>query len=113
MAAFALNVNVVLVANSENDNVSSSSAVQVVAAVISLGVLTMVSLWCLFQLKTPNYTIPSVAIWTTFWIFVGLHNPKELILDTFSESEINGFCYGAIGLFFALIYCCILKLFTS
>ncbi len=107
MAAFALNVNVVLVAE------KVSSTVQVVAGVISLGVLTMVSLLCLFKVKTPNYTIPSVAIWTTFWIYVGLHNPKALILDTFSSSEINGFCYGAIGVFFVLIYCCILKLFTS
>mmetsp|Transcript_19275 Transcript_19275/g.29090 ORF Transcript_19275/g.29090 Transcript_19275/m.29090 type:complete len:280 (+) Transcript_19275:131-970(+) len=107
MAAFALNINVVLVAD------KASSTAQVVAAAISLGVLTIVSIYCLFVVKATNYTIPSVAIWTTFWIYIGLHNPKALILDTFSSSEINGFCYGAIGVFFVLIYCCVWKLFSS
>mmetsp|Transcript_3239 Transcript_3239/g.5441 ORF Transcript_3239/g.5441 Transcript_3239/m.5441 type:complete len:280 (-) Transcript_3239:1442-2281(-) len=107
MAAFALNINVVLVAD------KASSTVQVVAAALSLGVLTVSSLSCLYKVKTPNFTIPSVAIWTTFWIYVELHNPKEMIVDTFSTNEINGFCYGAIGVFFVLIYGCIYKLFSS
>jgi len=107
MAAFALNINVVLVAN------KASSAVQVVAAAISLAVVTIASLSCLLRGKTPKYTIPSVAIWTTFWIYIALHNPKPLIVDTFSSNEINGFCYAAIGVFFSLIYCCVWKLFSS
>jgi benzodiazapine receptor len=107
MAAFALNINVVLVAE------KASSTVQVVVAALSLVVLTISSLACLYKVKTPIYTIPCVAIWATFWIFVELHNPKELIVDTFSTSEINGFCYGAIGVFFTLTYACIHKLFSS
>jgi branched-subunit amino acid transport protein AzlD len=108
LAAFALNINVVLVAN------NVSSVVQVIAAVLSLGVLSLISIWCLFGKtltnQTPNYTIPSVSIWTTFWIYVELHNPKTMIMETFSSTEINGFCYGSIGVFFGLIYCCVWKL---
>ena len=107
MAAFALNTNVVLVAE------KASSTVQVVVAALSLVVLTISSLACLYKVKTPIYTIPCVAIWAAFWIFVELHNPKELIVDTFSTSEVNGFCYGAVGVFFALTYACIHKLFSS
>jgi hypothetical protein len=99
MAAFALNINVVLVAN------KASSAVQVVVAAISLGVLGCTSILCLFKVEStaPIYCIPSVISWASFFIFIELHNPTALIVDTFSSNEINGFRVAAVCLFFVLI----------
>jgi tryptophan-rich sensory protein/branched-subunit amino acid transport protein AzlD len=99
MAAFALNINVVLVAN------KASSTVQVVAAAISLGVLGCTSILCLLQVETtaPIYCIPSVISWASFFIYIELHNPKALIVDTFGSGEINGFRVAAISVFFLLI----------
>ena len=97
IAAFALNVNVVLVAD------KASSTVQVIAAAVSLGVLGCTSLLCLFKVETPIYCIPLVISWASFFIFVGLVNPQDLIVNTFSSSEISGFRFTAISLFFVLI----------
>eukprot|EP00986_Skeletonema_menzelii_P013423 scaffold7781_cov156-Skeletonema_menzelii.AAC.1 len=98
MAAFALNINVVLVAD------KASSTVQVVAAALSLGALGGTAILCLFKDRTdPLYCIPSVVSWASFFMYVELHNPKEMIVDTFSTSEISAFRVTAIILCFVLI----------
>lgn len=105
IAAFALNLNVALVAD------KASRIIQLTAALIWLIILTIASISALF--KVQNYTIPSVSIWALFWIYVELHHPKELILNTFTSNDVNAFCYGSIGLVFVLSYCCVWKLFSS
>ena len=92
MAAFVLNVNLLLV--------SSSGTAQVVAGAISLGLLGCAAILCLFKVGN---CIPSVIAWASFFIHFELHNPKALILDTFSSSEISVFRFAAISLCFVLI----------
>ena len=106
MTTFLLSVNVIFIAE------QASSSVQVVVAALSLLMLAAASLRYLYQ-EVPIYTIPSVTIWTTFWICFELHNPAALILDTFSSSEIKIICYESIGLFFVLTYCCVWKKLLS
>ncbi|KAK1739941.1 hypothetical protein QTG54_009700 [Skeletonema marinoi] len=92
MAAFVLNVNLLLV--------SSSGTAQVVAGAISLGLLGCAAILCLFKV---GHCIPSVIAWASFFIHFELYNPKALILDTFSSSEISAFRFAAISLCFVLI----------
>lgn len=107
MAAFVLNVNIVLV------SLQSSNTVQVIAAAVSLGVLACASILCLFKAQMPLYTIPAVIAWASFFIYLGLNNPKATIVDSFSSSEINGFRYASIILFVILIVLIAFKWWTQ
>ena len=108
MAAFVLNVNIVLV------SLQSSNTVQVIAAAVSLGVLACASILCLFKAQSrPLYTIPAVIAWASFFIYIGLNNPKASIVDSFSSSEINGFRYASIILFVILIVLIAFKWWTQ
>ncbi len=106
MAAFVLNVNIVLV------SIQSSNTVQVIAAAVSLGVLACASILCLFK-ERPLYTIPAVIAWASFFIYIGLNNPKASIVDSFSSSEINGFRYASIILFAILTVLIAFKWWTQ
>ena len=107
MAAFVLNVNIVLV------SLQSSNTVQVIAAAVSLGVLACASILCLFKAQRPLYTIPAVIAWASFFIYIGLNNPKASIVDSFSSSEMNGFRYASIILFVILIVLIAFKWWTQ
>mmetsp|Transcript_16766 Transcript_16766/g.34143 ORF Transcript_16766/g.34143 Transcript_16766/m.34143 type:complete len:322 (-) Transcript_16766:195-1160(-) len=58
-AAFALNLNILLV------NSGVSSGAQSLMAGISLALLALMALVCLFLIKRPNYTLPWVVVWAT------------------------------------------------
>lgn len=90
-AASALNVGVVAV------DVQASAATQLSVGIICLAVLHALSVWHLFGYKRPNYTIPCVLIWANGWIYAELQNPKQLVIDTFDPSIINGVAYAAFS----------------
>jgi uncharacterized membrane protein len=106
MAAFVLNVNIVLI------SIQSSNTVQVIAAAVSLGVLACASILSI-QGQMPLFTIPAVIAWASFFIYIGLNNPKASIVDSFSSSEINGFRYASIILFAILIVLIAFKWWTQ
>lgn len=58
-AAFALNINVLVVAS------GASAKTQCAVAGVSLAILTIVSGACLFAMERPQYTFVLVAIWAT------------------------------------------------
>lgn len=90
-AASALNVGVVAV------NQKASAATQLSTSIICLAVLHALSVWYLFGFKRPNYTIPCVLVWANGWIYAELQDPKQLILDTFDQSIIDGVAYAAFS----------------
>ncbi len=90
-AASALNVCVVTV------DYEASASTQLAVANICLAVLHALSVWHLFGYKIPNYTIPGVLIWANGWIFGELQEPKQLILDTFDQSVIDGVAISALS----------------
>jgi len=90
-AATALNIAVVTVDN------QSSAATQLCVGIICLAVLHALSVWHLFGYAKPNYTIPAVLIWANGWIYAELQEPKQLILDTFDQSIIDGVAYAAFS----------------
>ena len=57
VAAFVLNLNIVVVAS------GASAGTQCVVAGVFLAVLAVLSGVCLFLLKRPNYTVPWVVVW--------------------------------------------------
>ena len=90
-AASALNVCVITVDN------KSSAATQLAVGIICLAVLHALSVWHLFGYKRPNYTIPCVLVWANGWIYGELQAPKQLIMDTFDQSIIDGIAYSALS----------------
>mmetsp|Transcript_27701 Transcript_27701/g.52515 ORF Transcript_27701/g.52515 Transcript_27701/m.52515 type:complete len:305 (-) Transcript_27701:54-968(-) len=100
-AAFALNLNILLV------NSGVSSGAQSLMAGISLALLALMALVCLFLIKRPNYTLPWVVVWATGWINYELKNPKKMITETFSSSQIDRFrtAAGVMSVILAIIAC--------
>merc|ERR1712038_1677699 len=90
-AASVLNVCVLTV------DKQSSAATQLAVGIICLAVLHALSVWHLFGFKNPNYTIPIVLIWANGWIYGELQEPKQLIIDTFDQSIIDGVAYAAFA----------------
>lgn len=90
-AASTLNVCVISV------DQESSAATQLAIGIICLAVLHALSVWHLFGYKRPNYTIPGVLVWANGWIYGELQEPKQLILDTFDKSIIDGVAYAAFS----------------
>ncbi|KAL7548397.1 hypothetical protein ACHAWF_011682 [Thalassiosira exigua] len=84
-AAFILNLNIVVVDS------GAGADVQAAVAGVSLAVLVALSFVCLFVVARPQFTIPSVLAWATFWMSYELRSPKQLILDTFSSGQIRSF----------------------
>jgi hypothetical protein len=96
-AATALNVSVVAVDS------KASTATQLSTGIICLAVLHALSVWHLFGYKRPNYTIPCVLIWANGWIYAELQEPKQLIVDTFDQSIIDGVAYAAFSVSMVII----------
>lgn len=90
-AASALNVNVQLV------SMDRAADVQLGVAIVSLAVLHAVSVWVLFMVERPNWTIACVLSWAFGWIYAELGSPNEKIEGTFSEQTIDGVRYAAIA----------------
>lgn len=90
-AATALNVCVIPV------EYEASAATQLTVANICLAVLHALSVWHLFGYARPNYTIPGVLIWANGWIYGELQEPKQLIIDTFDQSIIDGIAFSALS----------------
>jgi len=85
IAAFALNVNILVIAWGGN------ATIQQIVAVASLIGLAVVSYACIWTFERPQYTVPCVASWATFWMSFELRNPKQLITETFSDQTIHSF----------------------
>jgi len=90
-AASALNVNVQVVSMEEE------AYVQLAVAIVSLAVLHAISVWVLFNIPRPNWTIAGVLSWAFGWIYVELQDPNELIVTTFDPDIINGVKYAAFA----------------
>lgn len=90
-AASALNVNVQVV------SMNQPADIQLAVGIVSLAVLHAISVWVLFNIPRPNWTIACVLSWAFGWIYVELGSPNELITDTFAVDTINGVRYAAIA----------------
>lgn len=90
-AASALNVNVQVV------SMDQPADIQLSVAIVSLAVLHAISVWVLFKIERPNWTIASVLVWALGWIFNELGDPIDKITDTFTEQMIDGVRYAAIA----------------
>jgi len=90
-AASALNVNVQVV------SMGTPADVQLAVAIVSLAVLHAISVWAVFYIPRPNWTIACVLSWAFGWIYNELGEPLELITNTFSADTINGVRYAAIS----------------
>lgn len=95
--AFALNMNVVVVAHSDNELLQAM-----------FGALSLVALfgfvayvYCLDG--PPNYVIPTVFAWALFGMFRELHQPSDKLLEVFAKEVIRGFSIATIILMFAMI----------
>lgn len=95
-AASALNVNVQVV------SMNQPADVQLAVAIVSLAVLHAISVWVLFNIPRPQYTIACVLAWAFGWIYSELGNNVEKITSTFDEDIISGVRYAAIAV------CCII-----
>jgi len=90
-AASALNISVVAI------DQNADAAIQLATGILCLAVLHALSVWHLFGYKRPNYVIPCVLVWANGWIYAELQDPKQLVLDTFDQSIIDGVAYAALA----------------
>lgn len=90
-AASGLNVNVQVV------SMNQPADVQLAVAIVTLAVLHAISVWVLFNIPRPNWTIAIVLSWAFGWIYAELGNPNEKITSTFSEDTIGGVRYAAVA----------------
>jgi hypothetical protein len=96
-AASALNVNVLVVSMDQPANI------QLAVAIISLAVLHAISVWVLFNIPRPNWTIACVLSWAFGWIYYELQEPNDLIKETFAADIISGVAYAAIAVAVGII----------
>ena len=90
-AATALNVNVLVVA------MDQPAYVQLTVAIVTLAVLYAVSVWVLFFIQRPNWTIACVLAWAFGWIYNDLNKNSDRIAGTFSADTILTVKYAAIS----------------
>eukprot|EP00542_Grammatophora_oceanica_P019214 CAMPEP_0194029358 /NCGR_PEP_ID=MMETSP0009_2-20130614/3096_1 /TAXON_ID=210454 /ORGANISM="Grammatophora oceanica, Strain CCMP 410" /LENGTH=308 /DNA_ID=CAMNT_0038668989 /DNA_START=33 /DNA_END=959 /DNA_ORIENTATION=+ len=88
-AASTLNVNVQAVAS------NAAPEIQLAMGIISLAYLHAVSVWVVFGLTRPNYTIALVISWASGWIYSELQDPKESIQSLLDPTTILGVSYAA------------------
>jgi hypothetical protein len=81
-AAFAVNVNVSIVA------AGRSSDTQISFAYASMVYAVLVAIASLLYLSPPDFTIPCVLAWASMWITVELKAPSNMITATFTNDEI-------------------------
>lgn len=103
-AASALNVNVLVV------SMDQPADVQLAVGIVSLAVLHAVSVWVIFYIRRPNWTIACVLSWAFGWIYAELGTPNDLITSTFAEETINGVRYAAIAVSFVILFQVIIRL---
>ena len=96
-AASALNVNVQVV------SMTQPADVQLAVSIVSLAVLHAISVWVLFNIPRPNWTIACVLSWAFGWIYYELQNPNDLITSTFVPDIINAVAYAAFAVGVAII----------
>lgn len=99
---FALHAGWITAASVLNGNVYAvelelSADILLAVAIVSIAVLHAVSVWVLFNIPRPNWTIAGVLSWAFGWIYVELQDPQESIIDTFEPNIINGVAYAAIA----------------
>merc|ERR1711957_177230 len=70
--------------------ITAASALNVNVQIVSLAVLHAVSVWVLFNIPRPNWTIACVLAWAFGWIYNEMGSPRQLITDTFSTDTILG-----------------------
>ena len=90
-AASALNVNVQVV------SMDQPAYVQLAVAIVALAVLHAISVWVLFFIQRPNWTIACVLAWAFGWIYDELNKNSDRIAGTFSADTILGVKYAAIS----------------
>lgn len=90
-AALALNVNVTAV------YMEQPVDIQLAVAILSIAVLHAISVWALFNVPRPNWTIAGVLSWAFGWIYVELQDPKPHITDTFGQTIINAVAYASVA----------------
>lgn len=103
-AASALNVGVQVV------SMDQPAAVQLAVSIVSLAVLHAVSVWVLFNIPRPNWTMACVLAWAFGWIYAELGSPNEKITGTFAEETIWGVRYAAIAVCFIILFQLALRL---
>jgi len=103
-AASALNVNVQVV------SMNQPADIQLAVGIVSLAVLHAISVWVIFYLSMPNWTIACVLSWAFWWIYAELGSPNELITGTFVEETINGVRYAAITVAFIILFQVVVRL---
>ena len=103
-AASAVNVNVVVVNSTSMDTVvDNAAAIQLAVAIISLAVLHAISVWVLFGVRVPNYTIAAVLSWANGWIGNELADPEPSILERFDAFTIEGVRYAALAVSYIIL----------
>lgn len=103
-AASALNVNVQVV------SVNAPADIQLAVGIVSLAVLHAISVWVLFYIPRPNWTMACVLSWAFGWIYAELGNPNELITSTFVEGTTGGVRYAAIAVSFIILFQVVVRL---
>jgi len=89
-AATAVNTNVVVVW------AEAAAGTQLAVAIVSLAVLHAISVWILFVVRKPNYTIAVVLAWANFWIRGELQSPTEKIQAIFTDDIVNAVAYASL-----------------
>lgn len=90
MAASSLNTNVLLVAY------SGTTTAKIVVAALSLVVLIATSFTWLSSYPV-DFAIPLVIVWALTGIYFELENPLQMIIDEFSQKQINGVQSGVLA----------------
>lgn len=103
-AAAVLNVNVQVV------SMDQPADIQLAVAIVSLAVLHAISVWVLFNIPRPNWTIAGVLSWAFGWIYSELGEPNQKITDLFSLDTINGVRYAAIAVVVVILSQMVLRL---
>jgi len=103
-AASALNVNVQVVSM----NVTPDK--QLAVAIISLAVLHAISVWVLFNIPRPNWSMACVLSWAFGWIYQELGEAGETIQSNFSPDTIAGVAYAAIAVCFIILIQIVVRL---
>jgi hypothetical protein len=71
----------------------AAADVQLAIAVVSVAFLYASSIWILFGVARPNYTIAGVLTWSSGWVYSELSNPQVSIVDRLDPDVISGMSY--------------------
>lgn len=103
-AASALNVNVQVV------DMNAAPEYQLAVAIVSLAVLHAISVWVLFKIERPNWTIACVLSWAFGYIYKELNEAENPTNATFSEDTKLGVMYAAIAVCFIILLQIVVRL---